>query len=281
MRSDVDPEAVRETFEGHWERGGPGHPRLVHRSPHRRGRSREGRRLRPREDPEALSRTRETAEKLCPRGYPFGSKRLVLEIEYYDTFNRDNVTLVDVKADPIRPDHADGVRTTDAEYHARRPGAGDGVRRPHRRAVRDGHQGRRRADVARGLGRRAADLSRASPPTDSPTCSSSQEPELPRCSATSSSRSSSTSSGSPTTSSTCTRTDCTGVRPGSRSSAPGSPRSTRSPSHTLFFKGNSWYVGANIPGKPRVFSLYLGGVGRYRDICEDVAADDYRGFETT
>jgi hypothetical protein len=52
-------------------------------------------------------------------------------------------------------------------------------------------------------------------------------------------------------------------------------------SHTLFFKGNSWYVGANVPGKPRVFSLYLGGVGRYRDICDQVAAEDYRGFATT
>jgi hypothetical protein len=37
-------------------------------------------------------------------------------------------------------------------------------------------------------------------------------------------------------------------------------------------------MGANIPGKPRVFMLYVGGVGRYRTICEEVAADGYRGF---
>jgi cation diffusion facilitator CzcD-associated flavoprotein CzcO len=48
---------------------------------------------------------------------------------------------------------------------------------------------------------------------------------------------------------------------------------------TLFMKGNSWYVGANVPGKPRVFALYLGGVGHYRDVCDEVAANDYHGFK--
>jgi cyclohexanone monooxygenase len=47
---------------------------------------------------------------------------------------------------------------------------------------------------------------------------------------------------------------------------------------TLFPRANSWYMGANIPGKPRVFMLYVGGVGRYRMLCEDVANDGYRGF---
>ena len=47
---------------------------------------------------------------------------------------------------------------------------------------------------------------------------------------------------------------------------------------TLFPRADSWYMGANIPGKPRLFMPYIGGVGRYRRICEDVVADDYRGF---
>ena len=47
---------------------------------------------------------------------------------------------------------------------------------------------------------------------------------------------------------------------------------------TLFPRANSWYMGANIPGKPRLFMPYIGGVGRYREICEDVVADGYRGF---
>ncbi len=42
---------------------------------------------------------------------------------------------------------------------------------------------------------------------------------------------------------------------------------------------HSWYLGANIPGKPRVFMPYAGGMVKYRGICDDVAADNYRGFE--
>jgi len=41
---------------------------------------------------------------------------------------------------------------------------------------------------------------------------------------------------------------------------------------------HSWYLGANVPGKPRVFMPYAGGMARYRKICADVAADSYRGF---
>jgi cyclohexanone monooxygenase len=47
---------------------------------------------------------------------------------------------------------------------------------------------------------------------------------------------------------------------------------------TLYPKANSWYMGANVPGKPRVFLPYVGGVGTYRLICEDVVDDGYRGF---
>ena len=41
---------------------------------------------------------------------------------------------------------------------------------------------------------------------------------------------------------------------------------------------SSWYLGANVPGKPRVFMPYAGGMARYRAICEDVAAKGYEGF---
>jgi cyclohexanone monooxygenase len=47
---------------------------------------------------------------------------------------------------------------------------------------------------------------------------------------------------------------------------------------TLFPQANSWYMGANIPGKPRIFMPYIGGVGPYRQICNDVAAKGYEGF---
>src|SRR5262249_40951231 len=47
---------------------------------------------------------------------------------------------------------------------------------------------------------------------------------------------------------------------------------------TLYPRANSWYMGANIPGKPRVFMPYIGGVGAYRQICDGVAAKGYEGF---
>lgn len=44
-------------------------------------------------------------------------------------------------------------------------------------------------------------------------------------------------------------------------------------------EANSWYLGANVPGKPRVFMPYAGGLGGYRQICDEVAAEDYKGFQ--
>ena len=47
---------------------------------------------------------------------------------------------------------------------------------------------------------------------------------------------------------------------------------------TLFPKANSWYMGANVPGKPRVFLPYIGGFGTYRKLCEEVVEKGYEGF---
>ena len=44
---------------------------------------------------------------------------------------------------------------------------------------------------------------------------------------------------------------------------------------------HSWYLGANVPGKPRVFMPYAGGMARYREICADIAAKNYEGFTLT
>jgi cation diffusion facilitator CzcD-associated flavoprotein CzcO len=56
------------------------------------------------------------AEKLLPVEYPIGSRRLCVDTGYYDTFNRDNVTLVDVKADPIQRITPDGIATRDRHH---------------------------------------------------------------------------------------------------------------------------------------------------------------------
>lgn len=47
---------------------------------------------------------------------------------------------------------------------------------------------------------------------------------------------------------------------------------------TLLPQADSWYTGANVPGKPRVFLPYIGGVGTYRQICNEVVEQGYLGF---
>jgi cyclohexanone monooxygenase len=47
---------------------------------------------------------------------------------------------------------------------------------------------------------------------------------------------------------------------------------------TLYPTADSWYMGANIPGKPRVFLPYIGGLGVYRRRCDEIAAGGYPGF---
>jgi hypothetical protein len=50
---------------------------------------------------------------------------------------------------------------------------------------------------------------------------------------------------------------------------------------TLVPKANSWYLGANIPGKPRVFMIYVGGFDKYKRRVDRVTANGYEGFRLT
>ena len=56
------------------------------------------------------------AELLCPDDHPFGTKRLCVDTNYYETYNRDNVTLVSLRASPIELITPTGLRTSDAEF---------------------------------------------------------------------------------------------------------------------------------------------------------------------
>ena len=50
--------------------------------------------------------------------------------------------------------------------------------------------------------------------------------------------------------------------------------------NSLYPKANTWYTGSNIVGKPRGIPFYLGGLGRYRELCND-AIDHFRFFDFT
>ena len=56
------------------------------------------------------------AELLTPRDHPIGTKRICIDSGYFETFNRENVTLVDVRSAPIEAITPEGLRTTDRKY---------------------------------------------------------------------------------------------------------------------------------------------------------------------
>jgi cation diffusion facilitator CzcD-associated flavoprotein CzcO len=111
---EMTPEEREEQFERHWRLGGLlfarafGDILLDHEANEAAGEFVRGKIREIVQDPD-------TAEKLCPHTTIMG-KRLCADSGYYETFNRDNVHLVDVKGDPIQEITADGIRTASAEY---------------------------------------------------------------------------------------------------------------------------------------------------------------------
>ncbi|WP_272874903.1 flavin-containing monooxygenase [Roseomonas marmotae] len=112
---DVSEEERQAEFERRWARGGANFTHafndiFVNRTANDaaaefvRGRIR------------SIVRDPAVAEKLVPMDHPIGTKRICVDTDYYDTFNRDNVTLVDVRHSPIETVTPDGLRTTDADY---------------------------------------------------------------------------------------------------------------------------------------------------------------------
>ena len=67
-------------------------------------------------------------------------------------------------------------------------------------------------------------------------------------------------------------------RPPRKPRRPGSTTSGEVAESTLFPQANSWYLGANIPGKKRVFMPYVGGFAPYQKRCDEVVANGYEGF---
>ena len=91
------------------------HARVQRHHHERRGQRHRGR-LRARQDPRDRRATRRPREALAPTHHPFGTKRICVDTDYYETFNRDDVTLVDVRRDPIDRITARGVQTAGARY---------------------------------------------------------------------------------------------------------------------------------------------------------------------
>jgi cyclohexanone monooxygenase len=219
------------------------------------------------------------ARALTAQHYAVGAKRMCLGTDYYETFNRDNVTLADLLDDPIEAVVPTGIRTAKTEYELDAIVFATGF---------DAMTGAiLRVDI-HGRGGRSLRDDWADGPHTYLGLASAGYPNLFFI----------TGPGSPSVLSNVVvsieqhvdwitdhleylrKNDLTVTEADLDAQTKWVAHVNDVANGTLMPKAASWYMGANVPGKPRVFMPYVGGVGRYREICDEVAADDYRGFVT-
>jgi cation diffusion facilitator CzcD-associated flavoprotein CzcO len=219
----------------------------------------------------------ETAARLCPRDHPYGAKRPPIDTDYYVTFNRDNVTLVDIRSAPIEAITPTGLRTKDAEYALDVLVFATGF---------DAMTGALlRIDIRGSGGLRLADAWAEGPRT----LLGLQVAGFPNLFTI-------TGPGSPSVLVNMPVAiehhvdwiaDClvymrehgkTRVEATERAQEAWGEHVAEVAKASLFSRANSWYVGANIPGKPRVVMPYTGGQPLYRERCEAVTKAGYEGF---
>jgi cyclohexanone monooxygenase len=222
----------------------------------------------------------DVARVLTPTDHPFGTKRPCLDTGYFETFNRDNVTLVDLRQSPITEIVPTGIRTSDAVHELDSIVFATGF---------DAMTGPvLRIDI-RGRGGQALKAKWAAGPRTYLGIATAGFPDLFLV----------TGPGSPSVLSNMIVAieqhvdwiaDCiTYIGANGRQTIEANVDAEDAwvdhvnelANATLFPTANSWYMGANVPGKPRVFMPYVGGLPVYRAICDDVAAAGYRGFTLT
>jgi cyclohexanone monooxygenase len=220
----------------------------------------------------------EIAEAQTPKDHPNGTKRIVTYDGYYETFNRDNVSLVDLRNAPIDRITADGIKTSAEDFELDMIVYATGF---------DAMTGSlNRIDIRGRGGRRLRNEWSAGPRTYLGLCVHG----FPNMFIVS-------GPGSPSVLSNMVLAaeqhvnwiasclDHMGEHGAETIEASAEAVETwveecnDRASATLFPSANSWYMGANIPGKPRVFMPYIGGFGVYGQILREVAEAGYKGFE--
>jgi cyclohexanone monooxygenase len=217
------------------------------------------------------------AEQLKPRDYPVSTKRICVDSNYYATFNRSNVSLVDVRSAPIVGLDERGLKTEDSEYELDAIVFATGF---------DAMTGALLKPEIKGAGGVPLREKWAAGPRTYLGLATAGFPNLFIVAGP----------GSPSVLTNMVSAIEQHVEWISEHVAHleqrGLSRSEASPEAedgwvdqvnaiaemTLFKEANSWYLGANVPGKPRVFMPYAGGFGTYRATCNEVAAQDYEGF---
>ncbi len=217
------------------------------------------------------------AKLLQPHDHPIGSKRICVDTDYYATFNRPNVTLVDIRSNPIDEILPNGLRTGGKDYALDTIVFATGF---------DAMTG----SVAK------IDITGAEGQTLNQKWAEGPRTYLGLMSAGFPNLFLITGPGSPSVLSNMIVSieqhvdwiaDCLAhlrqhnlrtIEPEQAAQDDWVAHVNEVAHRTLYPQANSWYMGANIPGKPRIFMPYIGGVGVYREICDDVAANGYKGF---
>jgi len=220
----------------------------------------------------------ETAEKLANIDHPYASKRPPIDTNYFETYNRDNVSLVDVRAAPIEEITPTGIRTKDAEYPVDIIVFATGFDALTGPLLRLNIRGRDGLELTKAW---------EAGPRNYLGVQSAGFPNLFTV----------TGPGSPSV--LCNMpiaieqhvewiTDCIAhmrkhdlerIEASSAAADKWVNQVNDAANETLLPQANhSWYLGANVPGKPRVFMPYAGGMAHFRKICDEVAAKDYEGF---
>jgi cation diffusion facilitator CzcD-associated flavoprotein CzcO len=217
------------------------------------------------------------AEKLVPKDHPFGTKRVPLESGYYEVYNQDNVVLVDLHETPIECITPTGIKTSAAEYEFDVIIFATGFD-----AVTGAFN---RIDV-RGAGGQALKDKWADGPHTYLGLQSAGFPNLftlvgphngatfcniPRC-----------IEQNVEWVTECLRYmrehDYTRIEATLDAEDAWTEHVAETAARTLLPLADSWFMGANTPGKKRTFLLYAGGSPAYRQKCEEVAARGYEGF---
>ena len=227
----------------------------------------------------AIVKDKRTAEALAAIDHPYAAKRPPIDSGYFETFNRDNVTLVDVRADPIESITPTGIRLQsgrEIELDIIVFATGfDAMTGPLLKLNIAGPEGRTlAAEWAEGprtyLGLQVAGFPNlftitgpGSPSVlcNMPVCIEQHVEWITDCIAHM------RANGIARIDTTSAAMEAWGEEVQRAANATLLPRVP-----------HSWYLGANVPGKPRVFMPYAGGMARYRRHCAEVAAQGYSGF---
>jgi cation diffusion facilitator CzcD-associated flavoprotein CzcO len=219
----------------------------------------------------------DVAARLMPWDYPVGAKRLCVGTGYYETYNHDNVTLVDLRHTPLESVTATGVRTS-REHHDLDclilATGFDAITGALSRIDIRGRDGAALAEKWRDGPRTYLGLGAAGFPNlfilvgpGSPSVLTNMIPSIEQ---------------QVDWISACLRhlraRGCHTIEPTPDAEDQWTGHVQQVAAATLFPVAASWYSGANVPGKPRVFMPYAGGLDTYTQTCDDVAKHNYRGF---